>query len=206
MKQNYQEIGQYKYDCDKCPYRCDDKSKLIYIFENDSAASERIEMDIIDLINREQKYTAKKSKELGYPDIEIFDSKNQICYFFEIKFQRRTFMLISKLLPESNLIPSETIALNLSDLLRYFKIKEETKIPIFLIWGLAERPCINNNTDILYFHQEVEKMKEIYLTYNHKRRFRRKSGAGDVVDGTHKGVVVNYHFSLNDLIKGIPEI
>jgi hypothetical protein len=30
-------------------------------------------------------------------------------------------------------------------------------------------------------------------------RFRRASGYGDVVNGVHKGVVVNYHFSLEEL-------
>jgi len=62
-----------------------------------------------------------------YPDIEILNSSEEISYFFEIKFQRRTFMSVSKLLPESILLPSETIALNLSDLLRYFEIKKQVK-------------------------------------------------------------------------------
>jgi hypothetical protein len=32
------------------------------------------------------------------------------------------------------------------------------------------------------------------------------TGIGDVVNGQHKGVLVNYHFSLNELIQGIPTI
>jgi len=47
-------------------------------------------------------------------------------------------------------------------------------------------------------------LKDIYARYETKRRFRRKSGTGDVIDDVHKGVVVNYHFSLNELINGIP--
>jgi len=206
MEYTYQKIGPYKYDCNSCPTRCDGKSKLNYIFENDVAVSEKIEREIIEYINRKNNYKATNSSKSGYPDIEIIDNNNEICYFFEIKFQRRTFMLVSKLLPESNLIPSETIALNLSDLIRYFEIKERVKVPIFLIWGLAERPCIDKNQNILYFHQEIDKLKDIYTIYEAKRRFRRRSGTGDVVDGVHKGVVVNYHFSLNELLQGIPKI
>jgi hypothetical protein len=44
-------------------------------------------------------------------------------------------------------------------------------------------------------------LKTIYQKQLDKRRFRRKSGDGDVVDGVHKGVTVNYHFSLTELIK-----
>jgi len=44
-------------------------------------------------------------------------------------------------------------------------------------------------------------LEKIYNTAKDKRRFRRKSGKGDIVDGIHKGVVVNYHFSLKELKK-----
>ena len=40
---------------------------------------------------------------------------------------------------------------------------------------------------------------EIYNEYKNTRTFRRKSGVGDIVNGEHKGVVVNYHFSLQEL-------
>ncbi len=32
-----------------------------------------------------------------------------------------------------------------------------------------------------------------------KRKFTRQSGEGDIVDGQHMGVTVNYHFSLAEL-------
>ena len=38
------------------------------------------------------------------------------------------------------------------------------------------------------------------------RRFKRRSGYGDVVNGKHKGVVVNYHFSLNELDDNIKNL
>ena len=41
---------------------------------------------------------------------------------------------------------------------------------------------------------------------NNFRKFKRASGKGDIVDGVHKGVLVNYHFSLNELLEGIPNL
>ena len=108
-------------------------------------------------------------------------------------------MSVEKILPESNLKPSETLALNLSDLLRYFEISKETQYPIFILWALMNRPCIVPDGKIKLYYQNIDRFKEIYNLYGDKRRFRRKSGNGDVVNGVHKGVVVNYHFSLSEL-------
>ena len=44
-------------------------------------------------------------------------------------------MSVEKILPNSNLIPSETMALNLSDLLRYFDIAKKETIPIYIFCG-----------------------------------------------------------------------
>ena len=49
-------------------------------------------------------------------------------------------------------------------------------------------------------YNNISELKKIYTYYGEKRRFRRKSGEGDVVNGIHKGVVVNYHFSINELL------
>lgn len=52
-------------------------------------------------------------------------------------------MKIRGMLPQSDLIPSDTVALNLSDLVRYFKIAgDEAGVPIYVLWVLLERPCI----------------------------------------------------------------
>jgi hypothetical protein len=52
----------------------------------------------------------------------------------------------------------------------------------------------------VYF-QAVSILEKIFNTEKAKRTFRRKSGEGDVVEGIHKGVTVNYHFSLKELIE-----
>jgi hypothetical protein len=116
-------------------------------------------------------------------------------------------MSIEKLLPNSYLKPSETIALNLSDLERYFKVYETEKTPLFIVWCLKNRKCINEKNTDLYFYQNIKELEKIRLNdKNNTRKFKRATGIGDVVNGQHKGVLVNYHFSLNELIQGIPTI
>jgi hypothetical protein len=206
----YNKLAPNIYDCQTCPTRCDGISKGVYDFEKDVSFSEAIEEEVIREIN----YTysdlfAFKTKREGYPDIEII-SKTSITKpvaFIEIKVQSRTFMSVEKLLPNSNLKPSETVALNLSDLERYFKVYDKEKIPTFVLWCLKNRPCINFNNENFYCYQNIIELEKIRKTdSNNSRKFKRAAGIGDVVNGEHKGVLVNYHFSLNELIKGIPEI
>ena len=195
----YQNISGFVYDCSSCPTRCDGKSKKRYDFEEDARFSEQYEDLIIRKINEYPQYLAAKTQKDGYPDIEIKKKANgELFRFLEIKVQRRTFMTVKKHLLEANLFPSETLALNLSDLIRYFDIQKETGIPTSILWVLLNRPCIVKNEPLL-FYQTTDVLEEIYHKYRDKRRFRRKSGKGDVVDGVHKGVVVNYHFSLGEL-------
>lgn len=199
---NYKKISEYIFDCSSCPAPCDGISKGVYNFKNDVEFSEHYENLIIDRINKSKKYTASKTTKDGYPDIEIRNSKtNQITSYLEIKVQRRTFMSVEKILPKSGLKPSETLALNLSDLLRYFKIQEETQLPTSILWVLMNRACIVKDGETALFYQSTNILEKIYNTHKDKRRFRRKSGKGDVVNGVHKGVVVNYHFSLKELKK-----
>ena len=198
------------YDCSSCQTRCDGKSIGVYDFEKDVNFSEAIEEQIIKQINKSNpNLFAFKTKKNGYPDIEIISKTSidkPVCYI-EIKVQSRTFMSVEKLLPNSNLKPSETIALNLSDLERYFEIYEKEKTDLYIVWCLKNRNCINNQNTDLYFHQNIIDLKKIRLndTTNY-RKFKRATGIGDIINGEHKGVLVNYHFSLNELIQGIPTI
>ena len=198
------------YDCSSCQTRCDGKSIGVYDFEKDVNFSEAIEEQVIKQINKSNpNLFAFKTKKNGYPDIEIISKTSidkPVCYI-EIKVQSRTFMSIERILPNSNLKPSETIALNLSDLERYFEIHEKEKTDLYIVWCLKNRNCINNQNTDLYFHQNIIELKKIRLkdTTNF-RKFKRATGIGDVVNGQHKGVLVNYHFSLNELIQGIPTI
>ncbi len=198
------------YDCSSCQTRCDGKSIGVYDFEKDVNFSETIEDKVIKQINKSNvNLFAFKTKKSGYPDIEIISKSSidkPVCYI-EIKVQSRTFMSVEKVLASSNLKPSETIALNLSDLERYFKVYEKEKIDFYIVWCLKNRRCINTENTDLYFHQNIQELEKIRLNdKNNSRKFKRATGIGDVVNGEHKGVLVNYHFSLNELIQGIPTI
>ncbi len=193
----YYKLSAYIYDCNNCPTRCDGISKKKYIFTNDVEFAEQQENIIINKLI-EKGFQASKCQKDGYPDIVI--KKNQkIVSYLEVKAQRRTFMSVKKILPDADLLPSETIALNLSDLQRYIEIYHKEKVPLSIIWVLQHRPCIVPEDKSLYFYQKIKVLENIYRKYGAKRRFRRKSGKGDVVNGEHKGVVVNYHFSLREL-------
>jgi hypothetical protein len=204
----YIELRKNVYDCKKCPTRCDGKTVQQFDFERDVHFSEQIEKQVTQELN--SKYPtlrASKTTEKGYPDIEIRKQDNSLLALVEIKGQARTFMAVQRLLPNAGLLPSETIALNLSDLERYFIIADQTKVPVILVWCLLQRPCITGSyaDNRLFFHQKLEVLQKIrQADTNNNRRFRRESGRGDVVNGIHKGVVVNYHFSLNELEEGLP--
>ena len=193
--------NKFIHDCSKCDQKCDGISKKSYIFLNDVEYSEAKENLVIDKINSVGGYQAKKCELEGYPDIEILHLESNKKFYIEIKAQRRTFMAVKRKLPFAELEPSETIACNLSDLERYIKIHNETKEKIFVVWCLENRPCIVEDGKTMFFYQEIDILADILKRYGDKRRFRRESGYGDVVNGQHKGVVVNYHFSLNEFLK-----
>ena len=196
----YVKLGEFVYDCSVCHTRCDGVSKGIYLFNNDAAFSEGYEQSIIEKINRSAAYHALKCQESGYPDIEIRTADEKVYRYLEVKVQQRTFMGVEKYLPDSNLLPSETVALNLSDLLRYFEIEKLSGVPTSIVWVLLNRPCLVNNNEKKLFFQNTRILKKIFEAEQLKRRFRRRSGEGDIVDGMHKGVTVNYHFSLKELL------
>ena len=166
--------------------------------EEDLRFSEEYENFLIDRINEFPGFHAEKCTLDGYPDIRVEADSGRV-FFFEVKVQRRSFMSVKNALPDADLVPSETIALNLSDLQRYFKLQKKEDKPFFIIWGLLERPCIVPEGKTQFYIQSLPELERIYRQYGDTRRFRRESGKGDVVNGQHKGVVVNYHFSLNEL-------
>lgn len=191
----------FRFDCSRCPTPCDGVSKGTYIFENDVDYSERKERLIINQINTVNGFFAEKCEEPGYPDIKVFHEESGKIFYIEIKAQRRTFMSVKRILPDGNLIPSETLACNLSDFLRYVDIHKQTGNRIFVLWCLENRPCIVEEGKTRYFYEDIENLEQVYLYYGNTRRFRRESGHGDVVNGQHRGVVVNYHFSLNEFLE-----
>ena len=195
----YIEQAPFVFDCKQCHTRCDGISKGLYNFEHDASLSEKYEQLYIDHINDAGKYKAAKTNEPGYPDIEIISPENKVVKYVEIKVQQRTFMSVEKYLPLSGLRPSETVALNLSDLLRYFEIESQTNVPCYIAWFLLNRLCLVSAGSFHLYYQSLSELKRIYKNEGSKRTFKRQSGTGDVVDGIHKGVTVNYHFSLAEL-------
>ena len=170
-----------------------------YNFKNDVAFSEHYEQLLIESVIKKG-YFATKTKKDKYPDVEIYDRENGklLCYI-EVKVQRRTFMSVKKHLPNANLEPSETLALNLSDLEHYIEQSKVVDVPIYIMWVLAERPCVLGINEVMHFYNDIHEFERILSNYGDSRRFRRASGKGDVVNGQHKGVVVNYHFSIAEL-------
>ncbi len=199
----------YQFDCSRCLTPCDGKTVPKFDFAKDVLFAERIETRIMELLRLSYPdYIVRKTERAGYPDLEIYSPENfeTPTAFLEIKAQTRTFMSVGKHLSQSGLMPSETIALNLSDLERYFEIgQKEKNIPIYIVWSLANRPCIVPLQKQRFFYQNLSVLQQIRRAdYKNTRRFRRKSGEGDIVNGEHKGVTVNYHFSLGELEVGFP--
>lgn len=111
-----------------------------YDFLNDVQYSEKYEKQLIDKIN-ELGLFAKKIEKSQYPDVEVYDKENgNILCFIEVKVQRRTFIQVTHYLPRSNLIPSETVALN----------QIETA-SIFIMWVLSNRPCITDQSTRFFY-------------------------------------------------------
>ena len=189
----------YRYDCFSCPTRCDGISKMVYDFKNDVAFSEHYEQLLISRIIEEGYFATKTDKD-KYPDIEVYTKKGgELLCYIEVKAQRRAFMSVQKILPYADLVPSETLALNLSDLEHYIEQSRIVDVPIYIMWVLAERQCIVGRNSVKCFYNHISEFERILDYYGDKRRFRRASGRGDVVNGEHKGVVVNYHFSISEL-------
>ncbi len=195
----------YIFDCAQCDSPCDGKSLGKYIFEHDAFFSEQEENVLIDHINRSGKFRAEKCAVKEYPDIAIYTRRGELLQYLEVKVQRRAFMKVQKMLPKASLMPSETVALNLSDLLRYFEIQAKENKPITVIWVLKERKCIIGHHEKVWFKSDINALKHIYeKDAAQTRRFRRHSGKGDIIEGKHLGVTVNYHFSLNELTSWSP--
>src|SRR5690606_4902771 len=132
-------------------------------------------------------------------DVEVREKSGEIKAYIGVKAQQRTFMKVEKILHYSRLLPSETLALNLSDLKRYFEQYDVHQKMIYIVWVLLQRSCILCANQYKLYTQKIEVLREIYEKPLNNRIFRRKSGIGDVVGGEHLCVVVNYHFSINEL-------
>lgn len=186
---------QPRYNCAVCPTRCDGRSKDAYVFEDDVALSERAENQVLGYL-RSLGVAARKTpaQAHGLPDIE-FVRDGRVMGRVEVKAQTRAFMSVERRLPDGNLRPYETVALNLSDLERYIELSKRECKPIFVVWWV-KRPCIGQG----YWGHRLAVLGDLLQKYGPRRRFRRASTQSDIVEGVHKGVTVNYHFSLKELL------
>jgi len=184
------------FNCNKCSTPCDGTSKPSFNFEADVAISELAEVELIDRLNGIKNFDAQKVsiENSNLPDLEVWKD-NKVIARIEVKAQGRAFMAVHRLLPNGNLLPYETVALNRSDLLRYIQNFEKEQIPTFIVWKI-KRPCIPD----AWFGQNLQFLKESFEKFGSARTFTRRSTASDYVDGIHKGVTVNYHFSLKELL------
>ena len=185
-----------RFDCAICPTRCDGRSKSEYVFEDDVAASEEAEDWLAEhlwMALDVDVYTAPARRH-GLPDLALVRG-DRVLARVEVKAQGRAFMAVERLLPNADLRPYETVALNLSDIRRYAAQYRENHIPTFIIWRVR-RPCLGEG----YWGQNIDALIDIGNHYRDDRTFRRASTDSDYVDGEHRGVTVNYHFSLRELL------
>lgn len=187
---------QRRFNCAVCSTRCDGRSKSAFIFTDDVALSAQAEDWLLQHLTEVLGLPVRKTigEVHGLPDLEIIRDHKVIARV-EVKAQGRAFMAIERILPRSNLRPYEAIALNLSDLERYIALYQREGIPLFLVWRV-QRPCLGEG----YWGQSISRLQEIYQEYGDSRRYRRNSTLSDYVDGQHRGVTVNYHFSLRELL------
>jgi hypothetical protein len=183
------------FDCGRCRTRCDGRSKLAYVFDDDVQKSEAVEASLAARLSSQLGVDVVKTaaQAHGLPDLEVACG-GQLISRVEVKVQGRAFMAVQRLLPYAGLRPYETVALNLSDLQRYIELYQRERVPLFLVWHVR-RPCLGEG----YWGAPITALERLWRRYGERRQFRRKSAPSDYVDGQHKGVVVNYHFSLNEL-------
>lgn len=198
----------YIYICSGCTTPCEGKSKMSYQFKQDVIFAEKTENIVKeDILTKPGVISCSKSvKKTPYPDWKVETTKNNVTIvtYVEVKAQCRTFMSSAKNLKDENgvpLQPSETIALNTSDLVKYIKQYDEEKLDTVVCWLLFNRPCVCGVGKFKLFKQHIKELKRLYeLDTKKSRQFTRKIGYGDITEsGEHKGVIVNYHFRLSEL-------
>ena len=193
-------------DCSSCTQRCDRRTRDRHDFQADADYAGTHELELAELLSGNPGFTARKTRRREYPDIEVIDTRTgkAVCYV-EVKALRRAFMSVERLLPAAGLTPPETVELNTSDLLRYVRIHHRTGKKVFVLWRISERACLTPEGGYRCFFGDVEDLILIHARTMADRTYRRRTGSGDIVNGEHKGVVVNFHYSIRELTEARPE-
>ena len=189
--------------CKDCTHKCPIPAKGgESVFTEDVERSRVVEDEVAKYINfQSYGHLICRNRNNGtrdtYPDLEISVAQQpeKVRARLEVKYQRTTFMMIKKLRPKADLEPWNTVALNESDLIKYIELHEREKIPTHLVWRL-DRTCLGSR----FFYQDIAVLSRIYQKYGDTRFFPRATRKGDIVNGVHKGVTGNYHFSINEML------
>lgn len=188
------------FDCTKCHTPCNSETARRKEFDIYRSWGERVEEVLMYYINSKGEYYARKTANHKYPDITLYNKQRKIVRYLEVKTVLNTFMKIQELLPEANITPSEVVVLNDSHIKKYKEIQDETKIPVFVIFVVGNRPCITNGDQYKIYYQDLNVLYDLYEKEKDQRTFKRKVVENDTDDqGNIKSPLLKVHFSLNEL-------
>lgn len=192
------DFNKIKRNCGECKI-CEPKSKLVYPFERDLTTSEELVEELKKLIGSNNKYSCSEPEIVKNPDIRVFDKDGKLVCRVEAKYLEGKAFVKARDILGDKLQPRETLVLDEPKLLSYFECKRndaekyDSDIPIYIVWKF-DRPCSDIGGITVF--QEVEELKKIYEMKGADRRYERKIGNGDIVDGEKRGITLKYHFSL----------
>lgn len=191
------------FDCTKCHTPCNSESAKQNIFHINQTWGDKAEEILLYKINQKGKYRARRTT-LGYkfPDLTIYDQKNDKVCFVEVKMVNSTFMKIEEKLPQAKLTPSELIVLNNSAIINYNNISKLYDIPIYIVFFVANRPCITKDKKYKLYYQNYKVIYDIYTKKKEERSYTRKLVYGDRDEhGNIQNPLLKVHFSINELIQ-----
>lgn len=196
------EIRKNVFDCAVCHTPCNSQSARQNIFDINNSWGEKAEEILMDKINKKGKYRARRTT-LGYkfPDLTLFDKNMKKVCFIEVKMASSTFMKIQEKLPNANITPSELVVLNNSAINSYKKVLDQYKLSIYIVFFVANRPCITKDQDYKLYYQNFEVIYDIYQKQKENRTYRRNIVKGDQDDqGKIQNPLLKVHFSINELL------
>jgi hypothetical protein len=180
---------------------CLPQSALAYPFARDLTNSKMLVNELKAFITEKTGLICKDTEVHQNPDIRVLNDKDELIARVEAKYlEGKAFMKVAQML-EDKLFPKETLVVDEPKLLSYFACKKRDQeqykrnIPIFVVWKY-DRPCADVGGICIY--QEVDILRAIYEEKGKSRKFRRKTGQGDFVEGRRMGVIDKFHFSISE--------
>ncbi len=196
------EIKPNVFDCAVCHTPCNSESAKQNVFHINQTWGDKAEEILMFHINQKGKYRARRTT-LGhkFPDLTLYDQNRNKVSFVEVKMVSSTFMKIQDMLPEAKITPSELVVLNNSAINNYKNIANKYNIPIYIVFFVANRPCITQDKEYKLYYQNYEVIYNIYKEQKEKRSYTRKTVYGDLdKQGNIQNPLLKVHFSINELI------